>query len=220
MRRVKQISAGLLLLVGFWCLARSLETGLDRNPNRLDKRETVLAGILLGVPAVGFGAYLGLDAQLQKKRQERDRLQAIFFKLVKAGKGKVAPLRFAMEANLTGEAAKAYLDERARIYDADFQVDDRGGVFYYFHLGDVDTQLLRPAPAVTFDVILEAVPEYKKREVVRTVQKLTGLSWKDVKALMRKLPQPIQKGAAQTTAEDFKRQLEAVGAQVVLVLRD
>ncbi|NEQ33633.1 MAG: hypothetical protein F6K04_21995 [Leptolyngbya sp. SIO4C5] len=219
MRRAKQISAGLLLL-GFWCLARAAETGLDRNPNRLDRRETVLAGLLLGIPAVGFGSYLGLDAYLQKKRQERDRLQGIFFKLVKAGKGKVAPLRFAMEANLSGEMAKAYLDERARIYDADFQVDEQGGVSYYFHLGDVDTRLLRPTPEVTFDVILEAVPEYKKREVVRTVQKLTGLSWKEVKALIRDVPQPIQRGASKQTAEEFRRELEAVGAQVALVLRD
>jgi ribosomal protein L7/L12 len=53
-------------------------------------------------------------------------------------------------------------------------------------------------------VILEAVPPIKQREIIRTVQTLTGLDWKAVKALMRQLPQPIQQRASQQTAEDLK----------------
>jgi len=64
----------------------------------------------------------------------------------------------------------------------------------------------------------DAVPDYKQREVIKVVQKLTGLSWKEVKALVRDVPQPIQRRANRETAKAFQKELEAVGAQVSLVL--
>ncbi len=216
---IKQGAAAALIVVGVLCLGRAIETGLDRNPNRVGKRETITAGLLLGGIATTGGIALALNTHRQRRRQEKAQLQAVFFNLVKAGRGKVTPLRFAMEAQLTGEAATAYLNEQARQYDATFQVDQEGGITYCFNLGTVDSRLLRPPePELVFDVILEAVPPVKQREIIRTVQTLTGLEWKAVKALVRKLPQPIQTGASQRTAEDFKRALEAVGAQVALVL--
>jgi ribosomal protein L7/L12 len=216
---IKQGAAAALIVVGVLCLGRAVETGLDRNPDRIDKRDTITAGILLGGTAIPGGIALALSAHRQRKRAGLAQLQSVFFKLVKAGRGKITPLRFAMEAHLTGEAATAYLNDQARQYDATFQVDQEGGITYCFNLGSVDSRRLRPpAPELTFDVILEAVPPIKQREIIRTVQTLTGLDWKAMKALVRRLPQPIQTGASQQTAEDFQRALEAVGAQVVLVL--
>ena len=220
MKIAKPLGAGILILLGFWCLGRVMETALDRSPDRLDKRETITAGVLIGVPATAGGAWLALDTRRQRHLAEGKRLRQIFFKLVKAGRGKVTALRFSMEAQIDGDVAKAYLNTLSREYDATFQVDNEGGITYCFHLGDVDSRLLRPAPQVMFDVILEAVPPVKQREVVQTVQKLTGLEWKAVKALIRDVPQPIQRGASQATAEEFRQALEQVGAQVALVLSD
>jgi ribosomal protein L7/L12 len=216
---VKPTGSILLFLLGFLCLGRAVETGLDQNPDRIGKRETITAGLLLGLPATAGGGGLALSARRDRRRLEAQRLRTVFFKLTKAGRGKVTALRFAMEAQISGDRATAYLSERAREYEATFQVDNEGGITYCFNLGDVDSRLLRPAPVNTFDVVLEAVPPAKQREIIRTVQHLTGLDWKAVKALVRNLPQPIQTGASQTTAEDFKRLLEAVGAQVLVVLR-
>ena len=123
-----------------------------------------------------------------------------------------------MEAQIDGETAKAYLSDRSREYDATIQTDAEGGSTYCFHLGEVDSKLLRPLSQATFDVILEAVPPVKQRAIVKTVQQLTGLDWKAVKVLVRTVPQPIQKGASQATAEEFKEALEQVGTQVALVL--
>ncbi|MGD1908380.1 MAG: ribosomal protein L7/L12 [Leptolyngbyaceae cyanobacterium] len=216
---LKQGAAIALLVVGGLCLGRAVETALDRNPNRVGKRETITAGILLGGTATVGGSGLALSAYRQRRRAGVAELQAVFFNLVKAGRGKITPLRFAMEAQITGQAATAYLNEQARQYDATFQVDQEGGITYCFNLGTVDSHLLRPPPPeLAFDVILEAVPPVKQRDIIRTVQTLTGLDWKAVKALVRKLPQPIQQRASQKTAEEFKAALEAVGAQVALVL--
>lgn len=43
-------------------------------------------------------------------------------------------MQFAMAANLTGDAAKRYLDERAKEFEANFEVDEQGGIFYRFPL--------------------------------------------------------------------------------------
>lgn len=219
MRAFSRGAAGVLLVIGILCLGRALETALDNSPNRLGKRETITAGVLLGGPMTAGGGWLLVHDHRQQRLAEQQRLQEIFFKLVKAGRGKVAPLRFAIEANLDGVKANAYLSDRAREFDATFQVDVEGGLIYCFTLGEVDSRLLRPGAPLSFDVILEAVPPAKQRDIIRTVQKLTGLDWKAVKALVRDLPQPIQTGASQQTAEEFKRELEAVGAQVAVVLQ-
>ncbi|MDB9527607.1 ribosomal protein L7/L12 [Oscillatoria sp. CS-180] len=304
MNKVKIVGASALFLLGFWCLGRAVETSLDRNPNRLGQRETITAGILLGVPATGGGGWLLWDSRRQHQLQEEERLKNTFFQLVKAGRGKITPLRFSMEAQIDGSQAKAYLSDRSMEYDATYQVDvegnitycfhlgnlnsqllrpnrqptldpikekqlrdtffrlvkagrgkitplrfsieaqidgdaakaylsDRsaeydattqvdldGNMTYCFHLGEVDSQLLRSMKETTFDVILEAVPSVKQREIVKTVRDLTGLDWKEVKALVRNVPQPIQQGASRQTAEEFRAALEHVGAQVALVLND
>ncbi|NJN21513.1 MAG: hypothetical protein HC812_10455 [Leptolyngbya sp. RL_3_1] len=123
---IKQGAAVALMVVGVLCLGRAIETGLDRNPNRVGKRETITAGLLIGGTATTGGIALALNARRQRRRQQQAQLQVVFFKLVKAGRGKVTPLRLAMEAQLTGEAATAYLNEQARQYDATFQVDQEG----------------------------------------------------------------------------------------------
>ena len=145
MQVIKPLGAGILLLLGFIFWGRAIETSLDPNPNRLGKRETITAGVLLGLPATVGGAWLALDTYRQRQRAEEARLKAIFFKLVKAGRGKVTALRFSMEAQIDGEMAKAYLGDRSREYDATFQVDIEGGITYCFHLGNLDSRLLRPS---------------------------------------------------------------------------
>jgi len=42
-----------------------------------------------------------------------------------------------MVTGLTGEMAKTYLDERAREFSANFDVDDEGNLFYCFNLSGV-----------------------------------------------------------------------------------
>jgi len=144
MNKVKSVGAGLLLLLGFWCLGRALETSLNRDPRILDKRETITAGLLLGLPATAGGSWLLWDRRRQCRQQTAQTLRQTFFRSVKAGRGKVTPLQFAIAANLDGATANTYLRDRSIEYNATFEVDDDGNITYCFHLGNAD--LYRPLP--------------------------------------------------------------------------
>ncbi len=131
----KSLGAATLLLLGFICLGRALETSLDQNPDRLHKRETITAGILLGLPTAVGGTWLALNSRRHHQTAEANRLRAIFFELVNAGEGQLTVLQFAMAAQMDGDKAKAYLSDRSQEYDGTFQVDDEGTILYCFALG-------------------------------------------------------------------------------------
>lgn len=133
-RTVSRGFLGLGLLIGFLCIGRAVETALDRNPNRLNKRETITAGLLLGIPCTA-GALWGLGAlERQRKLAKSERLQALFYKALKANDGKINPIQFAMLGQISAEEAKACLDEWAVPLNADFQVDEAGVVMYCFNV--------------------------------------------------------------------------------------
>ncbi|MGD1942834.1 MAG: hypothetical protein ACFB0G_16120 [Leptolyngbyaceae cyanobacterium] len=132
MRFLKLSGASVLLLVGFLCLGRTIETGLNQNPNLTDRREIMTAGLLIGLPTTALGGWLIWHDRQQRQRQQAQQLRAVFFDLVKAGRGQITPLRLAMAAQIAGDVAKAYLNDRSVEYDATFQVDDDGTIIYCF----------------------------------------------------------------------------------------
>jgi large subunit ribosomal protein L7/L12 len=64
-----------------------------------------------------------------------------------------------------------------------------------------------------FDVILKAAGE-KKIQVIKVVRALTGLGLKEAKDLVDGAPNPVKQGINKAEAEDLKKQLEEVGADV------
>lgn len=64
-----------------------------------------------------------------------------------------------------------------------------------------------------FDVILKAVGE-KKINVIKVVRALTGLGLKEAKDLVDGAPNPVKQAVPKAEAEDVKKQLEEVGAEV------
>jgi len=134
MNKAKLVGASALLVLGFWCLGRAVEMALNRNPNVLDKRETITAGLLLGVPSSAGGAWLLWDRRRQFAVARQRRLREAFFQLVQAEHGKVTPLQLAMVAHVDGQAAKVYLSDRSVEYDATFEVDASGHMIYCFPL--------------------------------------------------------------------------------------
>jgi large subunit ribosomal protein L7/L12 len=64
-----------------------------------------------------------------------------------------------------------------------------------------------------FDVILKAAGE-KKINVIKVVRALTGLGLKEAKDLVDGAPNPVKQAINKAEAEDIKKQLEEVGADV------
>mgnify|MGYP001477107239 CR=1 FL=1 len=66
-----------------------------------------------------------------------------------------------------------------------------------------------------FDVILKSAGE-KKINVIKEVRAITGLGLKEAKDLVEGAPKPVKEGASKDEAEEIKKKLEEVGAEVEL----
>ncbi len=64
-----------------------------------------------------------------------------------------------------------------------------------------------------FDVILKAAGE-KKIQVIKVVRALTGLGLKEAKDLVDGAPNAVKQAVNKEEAEDIKKQLEEVGAEI------
>ncbi|HEY9672925.1 MAG TPA: hypothetical protein V6D11_15890 [Waterburya sp.] len=133
MKRIKKVAAGTLLtLSGFFLLLAVYQPFNDyAKPD--EKLSNALAYLVAGLPLAGAGGWIAWRLQQQAKKQKRDRLQSTFYRLLKKGNAQLTLLGFAMEADLSAEAAKQYLDQKAREFNATFDVCDGGGVVYVFH---------------------------------------------------------------------------------------
>ena len=64
-----------------------------------------------------------------------------------------------------------------------------------------------------FDVILKSAGG-EKIKVIKVVREVTGLGLKEAKDLVDGAPKALKEGAAKDEAEDIKKKLEEVGAEV------
>ncbi len=236
MKLITKLTAGVLLGIGvpivLWAVTDIA------NPKATDKEGAVAALCFFGVPPSALGGWLILGGRRKSEQEEHDRLQASFFKLLKQGDGRITPLGFAMETGLTGALAKAYLDERANEFTANFDVDDEGNMFYRFSLGGVnlpESNTSKTPPRLNppvqkrlavgqpiaakgnFDVILEAVPRSHKITAIKVVRELTGLGLKEAKELVEAAPTPLITGVNDAIAQQCKQKLETIGATVMVI---
>ena len=67
-----------------------------------------------------------------------------------------------------------------------------------------------------FELVLENVPSDKKIAILKVVRSVTGLGLKEAKELVESAPKTIKESLPKAEAETIKKQLEEVGAKVVL----
>nr|YP_010443531.1 ribosomal protein L12 [Gonyostomum semen]UTE94418.1 ribosomal protein L12 [Gonyostomum semen] len=67
-----------------------------------------------------------------------------------------------------------------------------------------------------FDVVLDQVPADKKIPILKVVRTITGLGLKEAKELVDTAPKVIQAAVTKDAAETAKKQLEEVGAVIVI----
>lgn len=149
MKTAEKLASGWLLLLGFVFLMLPGTALHDKNstqkqtiplcstPDVDEARDSAMGGLILGVPSVLLGGWLALGAYRQEQqekaiKQAGDRFHSTFFRLIQAGNGSITVFNFAMAAQLTATAAKQYLDEKAKEFDATFAVSNEGVISYYF----------------------------------------------------------------------------------------
>ena len=92
----------------------------------------ILAGI-------GWGFYKAWQywGQQQQKsvsstQEKQEKLISIFYDLIQQHQGRISIFDFAMNAKVMAPEAKAFLDEKAKEFCAEFEVTDSGKVLYVF----------------------------------------------------------------------------------------
>mgnify|MGYP006421288813 CR=1 FL=1 len=141
MKLIKKILAGLLLLFGVPFSMFALIEIANPETSAEERENATAALLILTLPSTVAGGWLAWSVVKQNRReaqerqnQEGDRLREVFFDAVRRERGEITVLEFAMEAQISGQDAKQYLDERAKEYDATFNVGEQGEISYKFPL--------------------------------------------------------------------------------------
>lgn len=193
-------------------------------PDVNEARNNLVGGLILGVPSVLLGSWLALGAYRQGQQDKKaiacllsDRLHFTFLRLLQTGNGYITVFQFALEAQLTAIAARQFLDEKAKEFDANFEVSNEGTISYYFP--GLNTAYIATSTTVTgkdknqFNIILEDSGN-NKIAVIKAIRELTGLGLKEAKDLVESTPTIVRTGVARVIAQDLKYQLEELGAKV------
>ncbi|QLE56132.1 hypothetical protein [Nostoc sp. TCL26-01] len=160
MKTAEKLAAGWLLTLGFMFLTLSTSAVIQRNTmlkpiatgeneelvkdyinrdalNLLDN--TATQGLIFGVPTMIVGSWLGVALYLQNRNSKKalqqqmsDRLQSTFYEMIQENQGRVTVLGFAMQSQLPATVARQYLDDKAKEFNANFQVNEEGAVSYHF----------------------------------------------------------------------------------------
>lgn len=139
MKRVSKIVAGTLIGLGLLGSLAFVEDLINPEASAEDKAEAQ-PGLVFMVVMTTTGAWMFWQGHRKFQQQERDRLRSVFFNLLQANNGHITTLQFAMAAGLEGDLAKAYLDDRAREFDAAYNISEAGNVIYYFDIGNTNRQ--------------------------------------------------------------------------------
>lgn len=199
------------------------------NPKASNKEGAMAAVIFFGLPPTVLGSWMLIDGQRKARLATNDRLQSHFFQVLQQQEGRITPLSLAMVTGVSGQVAKAFLDQKAKEFDASFEVDETGNVIYCFSLGSNYRPAIVATPpspdlhlaeqTATVDVILETVPSQQKISAIKIVREQVGCGLKEAKDLVEAVPVPICQSVSLTEAQKIQQQFTAIGATVRIVTR-
>lgn len=132
MKLLSKIAAGTLLAFGSLILLVVAITLFDPEETPKERSDLLAAAVIFGIPPAAFGSWLLWRLGKNEVAAEQERLRNIFLQTLEEHDGSIHLMEFAIAAGLSGEVAKYYLDEKAKEFSADFQVDEQGNVYYSF----------------------------------------------------------------------------------------
>jgi ribosomal protein L7/L12 len=213
---MKKVAIGFLLFLGMFSFHRGVTRLMEEELDIGEQLEVIAAVIIFGGGSMGGAVWLIRQHQQEQQQIERDRLYCLFFELLKTGQGHISILQFAMRAQLSSAAAKAFLDERSREFDATFEVSESGGISYVFPL-PMDVQPALSTSQERYNVVITAIPPHRKQAIAQTLHQLLQVPWQDVNQMLQTIPTPVQQGVERAIAELWRSRLEQEGATVLLM---
>jgi hypothetical protein len=133
MKLIAKVGAGFLLSLGGIIILAGVYAPFNSQISRQERISQAIACFLFGIPMTGGGVFLFRGLHQLRQKEARDRLQSIFYQLLKQGNGHITVLHLAMEAQLSAAAAKQYLDQKALEFNTTFNVSEQGVIFYQFN---------------------------------------------------------------------------------------
>ncbi len=128
----------MLLALGGIFLIAAISIPFEQDESPQAKAEQFAGCLMLGIPLTAWGGWIAWSLNRESQVKESDRLRSTFFQVAKENDGCVGVMQFSMAANLSGDKAKEFLDERAKEFSANFDVDEQGGIFYRFPIKGID----------------------------------------------------------------------------------
>ncbi|NJL89190.1 MAG: hypothetical protein HC916_04835 [Coleofasciculaceae cyanobacterium SM2_1_6] len=141
MKLFQKISAGILISFGLLVTFLAIREIANPQTSQKDKEDFFEVMVFYGWTSGISGAFLVRNVlQTEKKEKEslaakeRERLQSIFYSLLKEHKGELPFLLFAMETKLSPDEARHYLDQKVKEFRGNSEVDNQGEIIYRFNL--------------------------------------------------------------------------------------
>lgn len=146
-KQAKQALIGLGFTLSFLCLL-AVADGMSRpNLTPESRRDKLVAGLGLGLPAGAIATGLYLNLRRRERQRQAAQLRSAFFSLLQQQQGYADVLSYVRLTGLSAEAAKAYLDQRAKEFMAEYEVSPSGQIFYDFGHRDFQRLGQTGAPA-------------------------------------------------------------------------
>jgi hypothetical protein len=115
--------------------------GVKASPTK--RSDSAVALLCFGIAPIGLGSWLLWDGQRRQKQFQSSHLDDVFYTLLLKNAGTISPLGLSMQTGLSGAEAKAFLDDRARQFSANYEATAQGDVVYVFdvsHLPSLNQQ--------------------------------------------------------------------------------
>jgi hypothetical protein len=127
----KTLAVGLLAFGLLMTIPTTAEVvGIKAPPSQ--RSDSAVALLFLGIAPMALGSWLLVDGKRRQQRFQSGHLDDLFYLLLRQNGGTITTLGWAMQSGLNGAAAKAFLDDRAREFNANYQVTAQGDVVYVF----------------------------------------------------------------------------------------
>lgn len=138
MRMLQKALAGACLLFGLSIALLATTQLIDSDDDDWeDRAETGAALVVFGIAPTMLGTWLAWNLRHSNQQSSQSlalQQEQLFLQLLQSQAGDLTIVQFAAAAQIPVEQAKAFLDQKAQVLNASFDVKESGAIVYRFPL--------------------------------------------------------------------------------------